>query len=40
MSCSTVKSFSDADIIVMGVPDESKSKAPRKGARNGPNALR
>ncbi|MGE5863111.1 MAG: arginase family protein, partial [Nitrososphaerales archaeon] len=30
----------DADIIVMGVPDESKSKAPRKGARNGPNALR
>lgn len=40
MSCSTVKSFSDADIIVVGVPDESKSKAPRKGARNGPNALR
>lgn len=40
MSCSTVKSFSDADIIVMGVPDESKSKAPRKGSRNGPNALR
>ena len=40
MSCSTVKSFSDADIIVMGVPDESKSRAPRKGARNGPNALR
>jgi len=40
MGCSNVKSFSDADIVVIGVPDESKSKAPRKGARNGPNALR
>ncbi|MDX1373817.1 MAG: arginase family protein, partial [Nitrososphaeraceae archaeon] len=26
--------------IIVGVPDESKSKAPRKGSRNGPDELR
>lgn len=40
MLCSNVSSISDADIVIVGVPDESKSKAPRKGARNGPDELR
>lgn len=35
-----VSSISGADIVIVGVPDESKSKAPRKGARNGPDELR
>jgi agmatinase len=40
MLCSNVNSISDADIVIVGVPDESKSKAQRKGARNGPEELR
>lgn len=40
MLCSNVSCISDADIVIVGVPDESKSKAPRKGASNGPDALR
>jgi agmatinase len=37
---SNVNSASEADIIVIGVPDESRSYAKRKGARKGPNSLR
>jgi agmatinase len=37
---SNVNSVSEADIIVIGVPDESRSYAKRKGARKGPNSLR
>lgn len=40
MISSNVSSISDADIVIVGVPDESKSKAPRKGTRNGPDELR
>ncbi|HYY71658.1 MAG TPA: arginase family protein [Nitrososphaeraceae archaeon] len=31
---------SDSNIVLLGVPDESKSKAPRKGAKNGPDQFR
>jgi agmatinase len=37
---SNVQSFSQADIIVLGVPDESRSHAKRKGASKGPDSLR
>ncbi|HVX02095.1 MAG TPA: arginase family protein [Nitrososphaera sp.] len=34
------KSFDDADIVVMGVPDESRSHATRKGASTAPDTIR
>ncbi|AIC15053.1 putative agmatinase [Nitrososphaera viennensis EN76] len=34
------KSFSDANIIVMGVPDESRSHATRKGTSTAPDTIR
>jgi agmatinase len=37
---SNVKSIFQADIVVIGVPDESKSHAKRKGASRGPDSLR
>lgn len=37
---SNVKSISQADIVVIGVPDETKSHAKRKGASKGPDSLR
>ena len=37
---SNVKNISDADIVIVGVTDESKSHAKRKGARKGPDAIR
>ena len=37
---SNVKSIFQADIIVVGVPDESRSHARRKGTSNGPDSLR
>jgi agmatinase len=37
---SNVKSISQADIVVIGVPDESGSHAKRKGASKGPDNLR
>jgi agmatinase len=37
---SNVKSIFQADIVVIGVPDESKSHAKRKGASKGPDSLR
>ena len=37
---SNVKKISDADIVIIGVPDESKSHAKRKGAHKGPDAIR
>ena len=37
---SNVHSFEQADIIVLGVPDESRSLAKRKGASKGPDSLR
>jgi len=37
---SNVKSIFQADIIVIGVPDESRSHAKRKGASKGPDGLR
>jgi agmatinase len=37
---SNVKSISQADIVVIGVPDESRSHAKRKGASKGPDGLR
>jgi len=37
---SNVKSIFQADIVVMGVPDETKSHAKRRGANKGPDALR
>jgi len=37
---SNVKSIFKADIVVMGVPDESRSHAKRKGASKGPDGLR
>jgi len=39
-SHANVSSLSKADIVILGVPDESKSHAKRKGARKGPNSLR
>jgi agmatinase len=37
---SNVKSISHADIVVIGVPDESRSHAKRRGASKGPDGLR
>jgi agmatinase len=37
---SNVTSISNADIVILGVPDESKSHAKRKGASKGPESLR
>jgi len=37
---SNVTSISNADIVISGVPDESKSHAKRKGASKGPDSLR
>jgi len=37
---SNVKSIFQADIVVIGVPDESRSRAKRKGASKGPDGLR
>lgn len=37
---SNVNSASQADIIIIGLPDESRSYAKRKGASKGPNSLR
>jgi agmatinase len=37
---SNVASISKADIVILGVPDESKSHAKRKGASKGPDSLR
>lgn len=37
---SNAESIFKADIVVMGVPDESKSHAKRKGASKGPDSLR
>jgi agmatinase len=37
---SNVKSISQADIVVIGVPDESRSHAKRRGASKGPDNLR
>jgi agmatinase len=37
---SNVKSIFNADIVVIGVPDETKSHAKRKGASKGPDGLR
>lgn len=40
MRYSNVMDISESNIVLLGVPDESKSKAPRKGAKNGPNKFR
>ena len=40
MRYSNVLNRSESNIVLLGVPDESKSKAPRKGAKNGPNQFR
>lgn len=37
---SNVKKIADADIVIIGVPDESKSHAKRKGSNKGPDAIR
>ncbi len=37
---SNVKSISHSDIVILGVPDESRSHAKRKGASKGPDSLR
>ena len=37
---SSVDKISDADIVIIGVPDESKSHAKRKGTSTGPDVLR
>jgi agmatinase len=37
---STVRNASEADIVIIGVPDESRSHATRKGASKGPDILR
>ena len=37
---SNVASISQADIVILGVPDESRSHAKRKGASKGPDSLR
>jgi agmatinase len=37
---STVETLSDADIVLIGVPDESRSHARRKGASRAPDAIR
>lgn len=40
MRYSNVVNINEANIVLLGVADESKSKAPRKGTKNGPNQLR
>jgi agmatinase len=40
MRYSDVVNINASNIVLLGVPDESKSKAPRKGAKNGPNQFR
>ena len=40
MRYSNAINLNEASIVLLGVPDESKSKAPRKGTKNGPNQLR
>lgn len=40
MRYSNVTNINESNIVLLGVPDESKSKASRKGTRNGPNQLR
>jgi len=37
---SNVASISKADVVILGVPDESRSHAKRKGASKGPDSLR
>lgn len=37
---SNVHSIAQADIVILGVPDESRSQAKRKGASKGPDSLR
>src|ERR1051325_9013155 len=37
---STVETLSDADIVLIGVPDESRSHARRKGTSRGPDIIR
>jgi len=37
---SNVHSIAQADIVILGVPDESRSHAKRKGARMGPDSIR
>jgi agmatinase len=37
---STVETLSDADIVLVGVPDESRSHATRKGTSRGPDTIR
>jgi agmatinase len=37
---STVETLSDADIVLIGVPDESRSHARRKGASRAPDVIR
>lgn len=37
---SNVQSIAQADIVVLGIPDESRSHAKRKGASKGPDSLR
>jgi len=37
---SNVRSVSKADIVIIGLPDESKSDSYRSGAKNGPDVLR
>ena len=37
---SNVRSLSKADIVILGVPDESRSHAKRKGTKKGPDSLR
>jgi agmatinase len=37
---SSVDKISDADIVIIGIPDESKSHAKRKGTSTGPDVLR
>lgn len=37
---SNVRSFTQADFVILGVPDESRSHAKRKGASKGPDSLR
>ena len=40
MLYSNVANFNESNIVLLGVPDESKSKASRKGTSNGPNQFR
>jgi agmatinase len=40
MRYSNVENINESNIVLLGVGDESKSKAPRQGTKNGPNQLR